>query len=247
LSIILNEKEWAENVIANRTLGAKPVETLSRVARFYHQEQGYKKTDVRSMVERFLLQCSPGSSLSRWSDRLDIVSKTSDKYKLIKIDSVDITQEELRLIKSLDSRQPCRLAFTLLCVAKFMDMSRANNNGWINTSDKEIMKMANINTSIRRQSRMFHDLRECELVRFSKRVDNLNIQVVFMKPESKTAIHITDFRNLGFQYNLYYGESYIQCDQCGVTVRKNSNSHKYCQECATEIYLKKSVDIIMRH
>ena len=59
--------------------------------------------------------------------------------------------------------------------------------------------MANIKTSIKRQSLMFAELRNAGFIRFSKKIDNLNVQVLFMTP-GETAIHIQDFRNLGYQY-----------------------------------------------
>jgi len=246
MSIVLNEKEWAEKAIANRQLGRKPTETLSRVARYYHQVEGYKKREVRDKLDDYLLQCDPGASLVKWSDRLDGLARSVDKYPLIDIVGVEITEDELRVIESLPGRQPRRLAFVLLCMAKYWCLANPKSNGWINTPDKEIMKMANINTSIRRQSLILHDMREAGIIRFSKKVDSLSIQVLFMTPDSQTVLHISDFRNLGNQYLQYCGESYLQCAQCGLTIKKQNNKHRYCSDCAAEMYVKKSVESVMR-
>lgn len=246
MSIVLNEREWAENAITSRQLGKKPVETLSRVARYYCQCEKYKKKEVRGKLEDFLLQCDPGVILVKWSDTIDRIVRSSDKFPLIELEGIDITEAELQTVRSLDGKQLQRLAFTLLCVAKYWGAAQEKNNGWVNTSDKEIMKMANINTSIKRQSLMLHEMKNAGLLRFSKRVDSLNIQVKFIRSNSPVAIHITDFRNLGNQYLLYCGEPYFQCANCGLTIKKKSNVHKYCSDCAAEMYIKKSVESVMR-
>jgi len=246
VSIVLNEREWAENAIANRQLGKKPVETLGRIARYYRQVEKYKKPDIRDKLEDFLLQCDPGVVLVKWSDTLDRIVRSCDKYSLVELDGVNITNAELQVVGALEGRQLQRLAFTLLCVAKYWDATQPKNNGWVNTADKDVMKMANINTSIQRQSLMLHEMKNAGLLRFSKRVDSLNIQVKFIRPNSPVKIHISDFRNLGNQYLLYCGEPYFQCAHCGLTIKKKSNVHKYCPECAAEMYIKKSVESVMR-
>jgi hypothetical protein len=246
MGIVLNEKEWAENAIANRQLGARPIETLSRVARYLHQVEGYKKPEVRKRIGDFLIQCDPNAVLVKWSDMLDSLAKNADRYPLIEIDGVNITEGELKSIEMLTGRQSKRLAFTLLCVAKYWDAAQSQNNAWVNTSDKEIMRMANVNTSIRRQNTMLHDMKESGMLRFSKKVDNLNIQVQFMQPDSPTILHISDFRNIGNQYLLYCGEKYFRCAHCGLTIKRRVHAHKYCSDCAAEMYIKKSVESVMR-
>lgn len=246
MSIVLNEREWAENAIANRQLGKKPVETLSRVARYYCQSEKYKKREVRAKLEDFLLQCDPGVVLVKWADTIDRIVRAADKYPLIELEGVDVTEAELQTVRSLEGKQLQRLAFTLLCVAKYWDATQPKNNGWVNTADKEIMKMANINTSIKRQSLMLHEMKNAGLLRFSKRVDSLNIQVRFIRTNSPVAIHISDFRNLGNQYLLYCGEPYFQCALCGLTIKSKGHGLKYCPDCAAEMYVKKSVESVMR-
>ena len=46
MSIILNERAWAEEAITYKSLGKKPSETLLRVARYYFDEQ-YSRQEVR--------------------------------------------------------------------------------------------------------------------------------------------------------------------------------------------------------
>ena len=245
----MNEYEWAEQMISNHDLGPKPIETLSRIAKYYRANQ-YDCKDVRILLEKFLTQCDPYASIVRWSDTLDKIAKNSGRHKLIKIDYVPISQSELDCIQNLNGTQIKRLAFVLLCVSKYWDIVSVKNNHWVNTSDKDIMKMANITTSIRRQSAMFGELKEKGLIKFSKKIDNLNVQVLF-SDQNPDVMKISDFRNLGYQYLKHYGGDYIECENCGLTVKiQHPEAHrkqKYCPSCAVEVRTRQNVNSVMRH
>ena len=248
MSIVLNEYDWAERQIADKTLGKKPYETLSRVAKYYIHKS-YDRKEVRRLLDDFLLQCDPTASLVTWSDTLDSATKYAFKYPLVMIDEIIITKPEMERINALQGKQLRRLAFTLLCIAKYLYAVSENTNYWVNTPDNEIMRMANINTSIKRQSIMFGQLRDAELIRFSKQIDNLNVQVLFVE-DGETAMRITDLRNLGYQYMKYCGEPYFECVHCGITTKMSSPAKgrppKYCVECAAEIRTRQNVNSVMR-
>lgn len=248
MSIVLNEYEWAENAIKNREMGNKPFETLNRVAGYY-LENKYSKAETRKMLDIFLSRCSPSAPIAQWSDTLDRAVKSAGKFPLRRIEGVDITHGELEKIKTLRGTQARRLAFTLLCAAKYWDTVNEANNHWVNSPDNEIMQMANINTSIKRQSLIFSELRDAGLIRFAKKIDSLNVQVLFTEP-GETAIHIRDFRNLGYQYLKHYGAPYFECESCGITAKMQEpgkgRRQKYCPSCAAEVKIKQSIASVMR-
>lgn len=255
MSIVLNEYEWAEQMIDRRDLGKKPVETLSRVAKYY-LENKYSKKETRRLLDKFVTMCDPSASLVQWSDTLDRVARNAVRFPLVRLDGITVYKSELDKIAELPGKQVRRLAFTLLCVARYWDAVNADNNHWVNSPDRDIMQMANINTSIKRQSMMFSQLRERGMIRFSKKVDNLNVQVTFMDEGGEAALHIDDFRNLGYQYLLFYGGPYFKCENCGLTVkmpqapngrRPRGRRQKYCPSCAVELHTRQKVDSVMRH
>lgn len=248
MSIVLNEYDWAERAINDKVLGRKPYETLSRVAKYYTYKN-YSRRDVRRLLDEFLLQCEPAVSLVTWSNILDSATKSAAKYPLVIMDSIDITAPEMARIDTLTGRPLKRLAFTLLCVAKYMHAISESTNYWVTTPDNEIMKMANISTSIKRQSGLFGQLKEEGMIRFSKQIDNLSVQVLFAE-EGEVVLRVTDFRNLGYQYMKYHGEPYFECSQCGLTDKIKNPSKgrppKYCPRCAAEIQTKQKVNYVMR-
>ena len=251
MSIVLNEHYYAEQAIQTRSLGKKPSETLSRVARYYIDscDSANKKT-IRSKLDLFLLQCDSTASIPKWSKMLDFATDWAFKHEAIQIDSIIITKPEMDKIDSLDGKQIRRLAFVLLCLSKYWNIVNSQNDNWVNSKDNEIMAFANINTSIRRQCAMYATLRDTGLIQFSKKVDNTNVRVCFAE-DGDVAMTITDLRNLGYQYLKYHGEPYFECTNCGITVKidepARGRKQKYCKECAVEIKTKQNVNAVMRH
>lgn len=249
MSLVLNEYDWAEKMIENHDLGRKPVETLSRVSKYYYENQ-YSKSEVRDLLDAFMLQCDPTVALPSWAGVLDKITKNISRYPLIRLDGVSVSQKELKRIESIKGAQLRRLAFTLLCVAKYWDHVSGRNDHWVNTSDKELMQMANINTSIKRQSLMFSELRELGLIQFSRKVDNLNVRVLFVS-DGASVLHVQDFRNLGYQYQRIYDPSgYFECANCGLVSKAASpqrgRPQKYCTSCAAEVKTRQTVNAVMR-
>ena len=247
MSLVMNENEWARDMILRRDLGNKKFETLTRVARYY-LESGFSKREVRRLLDAFVVQCDPEASLPLYAEMLDSAIKSALKRKSVNIESIGVTAKELKEIAKSDQRQSRRLAFTLLVLAKYYDQFKPNNDHWVGTKDSDIMKMANISTSIKRQSAMYNHLNKLGLVQFSKQVDNISTRVTFVD-DGDPVLVITDLRNLGYQYMKYCGEDlYFVCENCGITDKRRTvrgRNQKYCIDCATKIRTKQNVDAVM--
>lgn len=247
MSIVMNEYKWAENAIAERKFSDKPYETLSRIARYY-MYNGKSKNETRSLLEKFIMSCDSSTPIVKWDERIDSVMSYAEKRPLCVVDKITISVPEINKIKALDGIQLQRLAFTLLCISKFLRISNPKNEHWVNTPDNEIMKMANIGTSIKRQSIMFSKLKELEMIKFSAKIDNLSVQVLF-EEDGDPAVEITDFRNIGYQYMDYLFGGYFRCMNCGLTCKCNKQSDKkqiYCPDCAAKIHMRQNIESVMR-
>jgi DNA-directed RNA polymerase subunit RPC12/RpoP len=193
---------------------------------------GKKKQDIRNDILEFLRKYAPDLSLPRWEPAIDRQIKLLDRYPLIEINSIEITQKELDTIATLDGRMHRRLAFTLLCIAKFKNAVNSKNNDWASRNDKETFRMANIQKNVVVQSALFRDLRDAGLLQFSKIVDNLNVRVLFIDKGGDPVRIVDDFRNLGNQIHAFEGEPYVKCQECGLWVHQNKwSNRKYCRTC----------------
>lgn len=245
--IVLNENDWAAEMIQARSLGRKPYETLCRVAKYYADREGRSRKEVRKLMDDFLIMCDPTASIPKWSNTIDYAVNRAFKYKAIEIDKIDVTLPEMEIIESLGSRQAQRVAFVLLCLSKYWDIVNPNGDHWVNSKDSEIMRMANVNTSIKRQSLLYHILNERNLIQFSKKIDNTNVRVLF-QTDGDIALSITDMRNLGYQYLMYHGEPFFKCENCGITTKRKNHSGrmpKYCPDCANKIRMQKNINAVM--
>ena len=247
MTIILNENLWAEQMIEKCSLGKKPFETMTRVARYYI-DKGYTKSKVRSLLDEFLLRCDSSASLPKWADMINAAHTLATKRKAVVIDYIPITDTELEKISMLIGRQTKRLAFTLLCLSKYWNAINSNSNSWINNKYSDIMHMANINTSIKRQCHLFHILFSSGMIRFPNRVDSTSLQINIVE-DGNEVLRITDFRNLGYQYLRYLGEPYIECQNCGALTKGTvgrGRPKKYCPQCAAEIAAAQRIQSVKR-
>lgn len=249
MQIVLNETSWAAEHIATRTIDDDAYSTFRRVGRYY-LDKGYDKKVAREKLDSFLLSCNPNASPVLWEACMDNAFKHAVRQPPVDIGEIVVSDVELTKIRSLKGKQVQRLAFTLLCLAKFWNEYSPTNDSWVRTPDNEIMKLANIKTSVKRQCAMFRDLRDCGMLDFSKRVDNTNVRVNFVDPGECSKITVDDFRNLGYQYLMYIGEPYFKCTRCGLTVRlDNPNKgrrQKYCHDCAIKAKTEQDVNAAMR-
>lgn len=245
MDIVLNEIEWAAEMLRSGTIGKPATQALTAIAKYYYRE-GYPKKEVREKLEQYLLRADPTATPVSWSDTLDRITKFAAKHPPVIVDSVVITKPEMEAIAAVETVQQKRLAFTLLCLAKLRYAINPYTDHWVNTPDTDIMRMANIKTSVRRQSQMYAALRDSGLIRFSRKVDCLSVQVLFCA-EGEPEMEITDFRSLGYQYLRHLEpQKFFVCQNCGVVERipddkKRGRPKKYCDACAYQVYLSQSV------
>lgn len=246
--IILKEREWAEEMISSCSLGKKPSKTIVSVAKYYLDSCGNKAEAEKKIVE-YIRKCDSSISIPSMQKTIDGALSIAKKYEMVDIDAICISENEMDTISKLKGVQIKRLAFALLCIAKYRNILNAANNCWVRAKDSEIMKMANINTSTKRQCDMFRCLEEEGLVSFSKKVDGTSMRINFVE-DGECAFEVTDFRNLGYQYMMYLGEPYFKCSKCGITTKMNNptkGSHqKYCATCAYKAALQQKVNYTMK-
>ena len=239
MMIIMNEREYIEDVIKNRDLGQRPYNTIKMIAR-YHYSIGYKPSAIRDELEHFLLRCDPDINLVKWSDNIDIAVSKAKNRPLVEVDGVPITKKEIEVCKSSGTSAYQRLAFTVLCIAKYYNEVFEDNNGWVNIDMKSIFSMANVSTSRKRQAFMVGKLANDGLVGLSARIDNTNIRVLFIDDSAEPALVIDEMRDLGFRFERFlYGEKdYPKCQFCGKIFRRipgQTKPRKYCKSCAEEV------------
>jgi len=235
--IILNEREYAEKCLSTYSYGDNIYETLQILAKYYYSD-GLRVKRIEKKLLEFLQSNYPrySSNILKWQDTVEKISRRAGKYPLYENAEVMITKAELDTIAGIEEKKgkPVlrRLAFTMLCLAKLANQRNEKNNGWVNTSVKEIFDMAHISATNERKYQLLGDLGIIGLIEFPKKNDNLSNRVTFVNDDSPYVLTISDFRELGYEYLLYCGDNYVRCANCGRLFKGVKNgSKKYCNDC----------------
>ncbi len=231
--IILNEKEYVHRVLSDQYIDPSKTYTfLSMYARYLYHEKGLRKASIIEELHRFMEKNDPHYNPADWSASLEKYAGRAEKYPLCECSGVWITEKEQKTIENVHDKVLERLAFTLLCLAKFGNFRNPNNNNWVNYSNGEIYSMACINTTAFEKDMKLHKLKELGLIEYAKKVNNLKIQVLYIKEDSERKLLISDFRKLGYEWRLCQGENYIRCADCGILTKNTNGKRRYCKKCA---------------
>lgn len=229
--IILNEKEYALKVLNEAYFGETP-STAITVAAKYLRSQGLNNRQIGDRIEEAAVKADPYMIKNNFRSVIDMFVKKSEGYNLVESSGVVITEKELSDIKLVEGDMRKKLMFTLVCLAKYGNLLSGSNNNWVNRADKEIFNLANVKVTTMRQSLLINDLWRLGFIRYSRAVDNTNINVCIVDTEGRDGVLISDFRNLGNQYMMNFKSDYIKCQDCGIVVPKTSNAQKYCKICS---------------
>lgn len=243
--IILDEKKYAEKCLKNGLMDLKPYYVLCLLAKYYYHHLGYRKKKITSLLLDYLSKYYPRYEFNEfsWKESIDKIARNVGKHKLYEISGVKITKSEMETIQNIHNKVLERLAFTMLCLAKFYNLKNPKNNGWVNTDSKEIYKYARISCKAIEREIKIGKLRNMGLIELPKKNGNLNRRVTFINDDDDEELFISDFRELGYEYLLYKGGNFIRCAECGILTRGNkSGNKKYCKDCST--YTPKGTKII---
>lgn len=241
MNLILNEREYAADLLAGGVFQGKQYDDLACLARYYYHAERRKKGEVRKLLQDFLCRADPEYNVSVWDRALDRMVRSVDKYKLIEMNEIPVTYKEMKRVKALDSVQLERLLFTLICLAKYGNYVSGRDTGWVNRKSAEIFRLANLTATNEAKGKLLYRLREMGYIGFGRRVDNANVQVLCLDAEGKVCMSVSDMRNLGNQYMMFLGRQYFVCENCGLVVARRSNRQKYCKKCADELDLSQAI------
>lgn len=245
--LILNELKYAEKIIKTNEYEEKISIVINALAKYYLHYLKYDDNTTMELLHQFLKKENPDYIPTKWTEKLKKTISYANKNTLLTIDYVSLTETEIDVVCSLESKPLQRLAFALLSFAKAYNLINPNNNNWVNAKQKEIFTSAHISgKSINDQNSMLHSLYKLGLISFSKKASNLNIQVNFVDENSDKVCQISDFRDLGFEYLLYKGENYIRCEKCNRPTKDNvRHTKKYCSPCSKYEVAKSNIKTLI--
>ncbi len=237
---ILNEKTYIESVLTGNNEIERPGQTLPLLAQYYYQYEGLRKKKIIDLLLLALAAKYPlyPNNKNEWAETCDKIARHTGGKSLLEIESVGITENELDTIATAGDKAKERVLFTMLCISKYYNAKNPNNNDWVNTDIKDIFNLAKVKGNAAERETIIFELKKAGFIETPKRVDKVNFRVAFAEGDKKPVLLISDFRELGLQFNDYmgYGE-YFKCEKCGITVkanRNNTNAKNLCKCCLNE-------------
>lgn len=245
--IILNELKYAKYIYDNKILDDKPSFTISLLCKYFIQVLNMSEIETVIAIDNFMKETYPNYIDSEWYTVILKNIKSANKYKLLEIDSINVTKSELETINKLNNEIYEKLAFTILCLSKFQHNRNNSEEYWTdkNMSLTQLKKYANLSLNKNKLIDALHYLCSTGIIRIGYRTSNYNCN--FVDEKSEVVIKITDddigMIDFGNQYLRYLHKGYF-CKNCGKFVRKVKNKNlsktterikKYCKSCKEDL------------
>ncbi len=250
MKFILDERAYVEQLLSENTIGKSEKISIRLLIKHYRSIGLSKEESIVAMVE-FMSLTVPQFKEFQWKQTIERLANVvyENEQELIVVDKVEITQNELDFITSIEDNRQQKVLFCLLVYKKVQNKMHKQENEWFNGSLSEIFKMAKISGkhgTVAAQCKMIYDLKELGAISLAKSVKSLNLKLNFLesqeKPQSEMAMTITDFRDVVFFYCQLIGERVVQCQHCGKMIKLKKNersSRKYCTTCKKVINSEK--------
>lgn len=250
MNYVMNEKKFAEEILNGAGYGSNLSYTTTIMAKYF-KSQGQSNKQIRKTLNELMDERIPHDTYFRWwevkSRWIDKALSIAGKYPLYDFDEIVITKPEMDLVSSMHSDKfkdyrIRRLAFTLLCFAKF-EAARGKKDGWINIDNKDIFAAADLKgLTNAKQCFLIHELYKAGYIDISTVIrihghEGLRIKYI---QSGETELTVDNINEVGKIFRQYNGEKIIRCERCGKLVCATGRRMKYCPSCASEINKEKS-------
>ena len=230
--IILNELKMAKEIYESGDICSQTSEKLTMISKYLYQ-QGIRNKKLFEALDKYMEKNYVDYNPVEWRERLEGRVKRAGDHLLLEVDSIPITEAEILAIQEIKTIRLQRLAFTLLCLAKYTRLKNPDSNGWVWTSINDIFNMAVIVAGEKVKCEMLHELFVEGYIGLSKKITNNSIKVNYLNDDSPVVLEVSDFRRLGYEYMIHTKQGkFVRCAKCGLLVKRKTNNQKYCKSCA---------------
>lgn len=165
--------------------------------------------------------------------------KTVRKSSLKLVERICITQSELDFISSIDDIKLEKIAFVVLCLAKYHNEVCDTDDNCIYFKLNEIKNMSRINMNKVDFEYFYNNLYQIGALKETNHPTS-TIQIVnFVSTDANDPVVIdlqeVDYLELAYVYLSWKndGKGYGRCQRCGRLMRQGKTKpRKYCEECA---------------
>ena len=234
--IIANEKKYVEDILRD---GYKPsnmsVKNLIRyIARYYYEKfrdenlNAYIRyvLDVVGMMHMSLLEYQEYRFAEYARQYCKRLRNGDFPYELREVSEISLTEDELNIINKAVYRKERKVLFALYALAKIYSPAL----GWINCSEADIFKCANVHATYKEKLQILHALYNDGLIEINHMIDKSGYRVELM-PDSPIAFKTKELKDFGKQYLLLTNKSLRVCPVCGKLYKDPDDVLGKCKRC----------------
>lgn len=237
---VFDEKQYIESTINAKEVDLNnPTNTIRKLARYNFYINGYKKTKNYDSIVEYMTNNFKDFSEMVYQKAIYGCIRDVEKTPLKNIDVVKITKSELDEISSLDDIKKQKLAFVLLCTAKYRDQYNPGNGHKTDISATDLYKMARVVLPVSERNIYLHFLVKDGLVEAHNNSKSKNKKLLFVSEDDTDEVvmelHEIDYKELAYVYMSWKnnGEGFTKCQRCGKTIKQSkTRPRKYCEDCA---------------
>lgn len=237
----MNEKKYIEN-ITKEDFCKKIRYNVSILIKKFYEETNDKKEIIQKVLD-YMDNVVDDFMEEKW---INFIEKTVNKLEgetLNCVDEVWVSDREIDIVRTLNTRNEKYILFTLIVLAKLRNQMNIENNNWVTYDTSEIFKVANVKVSKNDQDLLIKELRDRGLIEYASKIDNLSLRVECLL-DGENVICINELNKVGNKYYDYerLSDGYKQCVECGkfyMPKRMDTNSI-YCKKCSYDKILERN-------
>ena len=234
---------YAKSVINNHDIDSKNAnEHMLLLAKYnFHVNKMDDTSNYRSIVD-YMNKYWCLFVEADYQMKIEDYVKNAHKYPFKDIESIKITRKELDFIANLNNIRLEKIAFVLLCIAKYECYYHEEPKYWISWSLNNIAKLARVHVTKDENRKLFRDLVVANVIESNSSNGNLFEHVLFVSDDKEDEIVLElseiDYKELAYTYLFYKNgfSGYKHCEKCGILVKVKSNCQKYCKDCYEKVH-----------
>lgn len=252
---IFNEKNHIEKMIAERYVDAtNPTNTIRKLARYNFYVNEYSKSKNYNSIVEYMSQNYDDFSEFAYQKDIDGCIKDVQKTPWKDISSIDVTKSEIDFIMALNDIKKQKIAFVLLCTAKYRDAYNENNNHKTDISMTDLYKMARVVLPQNERSIFLYFLTQDNLIEKHTFAGVKNKKLLFVSEDPNDEVVISlkevDFLELAYVYLDYINNhiGYGICARCGRLMKHSKTKPRtYCEECGKDVERENNRERVRRY
>lgn len=242
-----NEKKYVNYILKNG-FSSKHINNELRLLAIHYKEDNQDENQREKLLYEFCEKKLQAFDRVEYFKKINTALNHAkkDESKLVEIDEIGVSQNELNYIDSLEvSHEYKKIVFTLLIldklnkeVQKQRDESKLNGEhyfGGTNKNYKELIDSSKVPMKSKKIHSIISELASLGIVEIR---GNGYIKLSFvyaLERKDEISMTITNYDVIGYYYDLHKGLNKVkECEKCYDPIRANSNRTKYCEVCWEE-------------